>query len=87
MAAEGDARRLLAEAVSGWQSQYPDVKVELRPAQAINPTLALLEESEHAGLLVVSRHGGNALTRLLLGSIGDTAVRKASCPVAVVPER
>jgi nucleotide-binding universal stress UspA family protein len=87
VAAEDEARRLLAEAVSGWQGEYPDVKVELRPAQAINPTVALLEESEHAGLLVVSRHGGNALTRLLFGSIGDIAVRRAACPVAVVPEQ
>ena len=54
--------------------------------RAPNPYLVLIEESRNAGLLVVSRHGGNALTRLLLAAVGDVAVREAHCPVAVVPE-
>ena len=56
------------------------------PAHALNPAVALLDASANASLLVVSRHGGNALTRLLFSSIGDIAVREAPCPVAVVPE-
>jgi nucleotide-binding universal stress UspA family protein len=84
--AEQEARRLLAEAIAGWREKYPDVEVALLPAHALNPTQALIEASQNAALLVVSRHGGNAMTRLLLGSIGDMAVRKAASPVAVVPE-
>jgi nucleotide-binding universal stress UspA family protein len=87
VSAEDEARRMLAEATAGWSESYPDVEVTLIPARAANPTAALLELSQDAGLLVVSRHGGNALTRLLLASIGDIAVRQASCPVAVVPEQ
>jgi nucleotide-binding universal stress UspA family protein len=82
-----EARRLLAEATAGWRENYPDVEVSLVPAHSMNPTVALLELSQDAGLLVVSRHGGNALTRLLFGSVGDIAVREAACPVAVVPEQ
>jgi nucleotide-binding universal stress UspA family protein len=85
VAAEEEARRMLSEATAGWQERYPEVQVTLVPAHSMNPIVALLELSRDAGLLVVSRHGGNALTRLLLASIGDTAVREASCPVAVVP--
>lgn len=85
--AEEEARMLLAEATAGWRETYPDVEVKLLPAHAVNPTISLLDASRDAGLLVVSRHGGNALTRLLLGSVGDIAVREAPCPVAVVPER
>jgi nucleotide-binding universal stress UspA family protein len=85
--AEDEVRRLLAEATAGWRSKYPEVEVELVPAHAVNPIVAVLDLSRDAGLLVVSRHGGNALTRLLLGSVGDVAVREASGPVAVVPER
>ncbi len=84
--AEDEARRMLAEATAGWCERYPDVEVELIPAHSMNPTVALLDASQDAGLLVVSRHGGNALTRLLLGSVGDIAVREAPCPVAVIPE-
>jgi nucleotide-binding universal stress UspA family protein len=86
LAAEDEARRMLAEATAGWCDRYPEVEVELIPAHSMNPTVALLDASQDAGLLVVSRHGGNALTRLLLGSVGDIAVREAPCPVAVVPE-
>ena len=84
--AEEEARRLLAEATAGARVEYPDVDVTLLPAHALNPVAALLEASAGAGLLVVSRHGGNALTRLIFSSIGDIAVRQAPCPVAVVPE-
>ena len=59
---------------------------EITRTHALNPVVVLLEASADAGLLVVSRHGGNALTRLIFSSIGDTAVREAACPVAVVPE-
>jgi nucleotide-binding universal stress UspA family protein len=85
-AAEEEVRRMLAEATAGVRERYPDVAVELRPTHALNPAAALLDESANAGLLVVSRHGGNTLTRRLFSSIGDVAVRHASCPVAVVPE-
>jgi len=83
--AEDAARRMLAEAVAGWRQQYPDVDVALRPQRSPNPVVGLLEQSRTAGLLVVSRHGGNTLSRLLFASISDTAVREAHCPVAVVP--
>jgi nucleotide-binding universal stress UspA family protein len=84
--AEEEARRMLAEATAGAREEYPDVAVSLMPAHELNPVVALLEASAEAGLLVVSRHGGNALTRLIFSSVGDIAVREASCPVAVVPE-
>jgi nucleotide-binding universal stress UspA family protein len=84
--AEDEARRMLAEAVAGWAQQYPDVAVTLRPEHSLNPVVGLLDLSRTAGLLVVSRHGGNVLSRLLFGSISDIAVREAQCPVAVVPE-
>lgn len=85
--AEEAARRMLAEAVAGWRDQYPDVEVTLRPERALNPVVGLLEQSRTAGLLVVSRHGGTTLSRLLFASISDIAVREAHCPVAVVPSR
>jgi nucleotide-binding universal stress UspA family protein len=85
--AEEEARRMLAEAAAGWAQQYPDVDVRLRPEHSLNPIVGLLDLSRTAGLLVVSRHGGNALSRLLFASISDIVVREAECPVAVVPEQ
>ena len=86
MAAKDEARRQLSESVAGWREKYPDVPVLLMPLQAPNPYVVLIEASRDAGLLVVGRYGGNALTRLLLAAVGDVAVREAHCPVAVVPE-
>jgi nucleotide-binding universal stress UspA family protein len=85
MEAEEEARRMLAEAIAGWAQTYPDVKVTLYPMHSLNPVVGLLDLSRSAGLLVVGRHGGNALSRLLFASIGDIAVREAQCPVAVIP--
>lgn len=79
------ARRLLAEAIAGWADKYPDVTVELRPVQSWDPMATLLDASQQAGLMVVGRHGGNVLSRLVIGSFGDVLVRHAPCPVAIVP--
>ena len=84
--AEDEAHRMLSEAAAGWRDKYPEVETQLVAAHSINPTVALLAAGRDAGLLVVSRHGGNTLTRLLIGSVGDSVVRQAACPVAVVPE-
>jgi nucleotide-binding universal stress UspA family protein len=84
--AQEEATRLLAEATAGWRTRYPDVTITLLPTHSLNPVAPLLDASADASLLVVSRHGGNALTRLLFSSIGDVTVREAACPVAVVPE-
>jgi nucleotide-binding universal stress UspA family protein len=85
-AARDEALRLLSESIAGWREKYPDVPVRLEPLHVPNPYIVLIEESRDAGLLVVSRHGGNALTRLLFAAVGDVAAREAYCPVAVVPE-
>lgn len=46
----------------------------------------LLEVTHSADLLVVGSRGRGALSRLLLGSVSDTLVRGAACPVLVVPD-
>jgi nucleotide-binding universal stress UspA family protein len=38
----------------------------------------------HADLIVVGTHGRSGLARLLLGSVAETVLRAASCPVMVV---
>jgi nucleotide-binding universal stress UspA family protein len=80
-----EARRMLAEALAGWSDEYPQVSIWARPTHDLNPLLALLDASAEAGLAVVGRHGGNTVNRLVLGSIGDALVRRATCAVAVVP--
>jgi nucleotide-binding universal stress UspA family protein len=40
-----------------------------------------------AGVIVIGTHGRRGFSRLLLGSVAERVVRKAHCPVLVVPLR
>lgn len=65
-------------------SRYAERRAcELRPVHDDQKTL--LDQSEHAQLLVVSDHGEGAVHRALFGSVSHSALNHASCPVAVVP--
>jgi nucleotide-binding universal stress UspA family protein len=78
-----EATRLLAEALAGWRDRYPEVKVS-RILVRGRARQALVEESTRAQLLVVGARGRGGFTGLLLGSVSQTALHHASCPVAVV---
>jgi nucleotide-binding universal stress UspA family protein len=51
------------------------------------PAEKILEEQARlgAGLIVIGSHGHGALHSLLVGSVTDQVLRKAPCPVLVVP--
>jgi len=69
---------------------------EIRPTDSNLPvTRVLLEGNEaleinkfaaenHADLIVMGTHGRTGLGRLLTGSVAETVLRKASCPVLTV---
>jgi len=78
-----EEERLLAEALSGWQARYPDVAVRRRLVKR-RTRPALIGASGGAQLLVVGARGRGGLTGLLLGSVSQTLLHHARCPVAVV---
>ncbi len=79
-----EAKRLLAEAVAGWQEKYPDVVVERRALYDFNPAETLVDASSRAGLVVVGSRGLGGFAGLLLGSVGRALVHHGHCPVAIV---
>ncbi|MEU7872125.1 universal stress protein [Dactylosporangium sp. NPDC049140] len=87
-AADADAvreehERALVESASGWAEKYPDV--DFRPAVVSGrPGPALNNRSAGAELLVVGSRGRGAFTGMLLGSVSQTAIHYAGCPVAIV---
>lgn len=83
-AAREEARRLLAELLAGWSGKFPDVSIELRPIQGMNPSYELIAASEGAGLTVVGSRGRGGFAGLLLGSVGRDLVGHAHSPVAVI---
>lgn len=86
-AAREEAHRLLTGIMSGWTDKYPDVSVQLRAVQGMNPSHELVEASREAGLVVVGSRGRGGFTGLLLGSVGRDLTGHAHCPVAVVHPR
>ncbi|MBF6175614.1 universal stress protein [Nocardia blacklockiae] len=74
---------VLAEALAGHAERYPEVEVR-RILVRDRPVRSLLEESEHAQLLVVGSHGRGGFTGMLLGSTSAALVQSAECPVVVV---
>lgn len=80
--AEGEAE-LLAEALAGMQEKYPDVDVRRSVVEG-HPGGALVDESAGAELLVVSSRGRGGFAGLLLGSVSQSALQHANCPVAIV---
>lgn len=77
-----EEEEVLAERLSGWQEQYPDVVVH-KIVVADRPTLRLLDAAKSAQLVVVGSHGRGGFPGMLLGSVSTAIVNSAEIPVIV----
>lgn len=82
-AIDADEHRLLSERLAGWSEKYPDVSVR-RLVTRHRPAATLIEQSQHAQLVVVGSRGRGGFAGLLLGSVSHALLHHAACPVAVV---
>jgi nucleotide-binding universal stress UspA family protein len=83
--AEAEADRLI-DRMAPWGEKFPGVAVHPLVRHG-RPAPALLAASEGADLLVVGSHGHGALHDLILGSVTNSVLHAAPCPVAIVPTR
>jgi len=53
-----------------------------------DPATAIVHaaEKEEADLIVMGTHGRSGLSRLLMGSVAETVIRKAKCPVLTIKQ-
>lgn len=63
------------------------VSVALREGPDVHREILAQADALNADLIVVGSHGRSGFERLLLGSITEKVLRKATCPVMVVPRR
>ena len=81
---QSSAQRLLDETTERLRGHYPGLEVssKVQPGSAND---ALIEESEHAELLVLGSRGRGGFADLVIGSTTLHAASHARCPVIVVP--
>jgi nucleotide-binding universal stress UspA family protein len=81
---EAGCRDRLQEATAKVFVGHPGVDHEVETVRS-NAGMALLDEAEHADLVVVGSTGAGAFTRFLLGSTTGALLASCPCPVVVVP--
>ena len=81
--AEAAAGRALEQALGDWRQQFPAVPV-IPKLVCAEPAHALIGESIGAALLVVGSRSRRHIQQLLLGSLSQTVLHRARCPVAVI---
>jgi len=81
-----DARRRLASVLSrdGADSVHPDLVVSYQGATDLIIETA---KSRHADLIAVGSHSATGLERVALGSVAETILREAECPVLIAGPR
>lgn len=77
------AEGVVRESVDLLAEKYSEVPVDIK-VLAGAPAKVLADSSRDAALLVVGSHGRGALAGLLTGSVSQSLVQHAQCPVALV---
>jgi nucleotide-binding universal stress UspA family protein len=81
--AEGHVREVLDAAADRAETAGVDLETELVYG---SPARAIVEYADDHGVdqIVVGSHGRDGVSRVLLGSVAETVVRRSSVPVTVV---
>ncbi|MEO7099645.1 MAG: universal stress protein [Luteolibacter sp.] len=78
------AEQLMGELLTKVRAELPHVTTKMAEGAPLHELLKEVNESV-ADLVVVGSHGHGALTSLLLGSVAEGMLRKATVPTLVVP--
>ncbi|TYL37614.1 universal stress protein UspA [Natronococcus pandeyae] len=81
--AREDAKNVLANAVAIAEEYGRDVETEIITGHPAKATVSFADEHDVDHIVVGSR-GKSGVKRVLLGSVAETIVRRADCPVTVV---
>jgi nucleotide-binding universal stress UspA family protein len=76
-------QQVFAAAMESRRVLVPGIDLEMKVMHG-HPAQALIEASDAAELVVVGSRGHGGFTGMLLGSVSQSALQHATCPVAVV---
>ncbi|MDG4810163.1 universal stress protein [Micromonospora sp. WMMD1120] len=82
-ALHGEQQRMLAEWLDGLTGRHPGLRLTCRAVHG-RPGTVLAEATRDAQLAVVGGQGRGEVTGLLLGSVSQSLLHHARCPVVVV---
>lgn len=76
----------LTQLKSNLEQKYPGYHFMTKVVELMDPSDAILQESKNiaADVIIVSSHGRRGLKRVLMGSIAETVMRNADCPVIIL---
>ena len=80
---EGDARKVLADALNEVSSVEPDVLIRSSVVEG-HPAEVLVRAARGADMLVVGSRGHGGFPGAMLGSVSQYCVHHAPCPVLVI---
>ena len=80
---EQEESRLFDEALDGWDERYPEVSVHRRFVRD-HPAKAILAQAVEGSVVVVGSRGRGGFKGLLLGSVSQSVLQHATCPVEIV---
>jgi nucleotide-binding universal stress UspA family protein len=78
-----EASRQLDALVQEVKSRRPSIHAVLREGPTVDEILNAARETS-ADVIVIGTHGRTGLPHVLLGSVAERVVRRASCPVLTV---
>jgi len=84
---DSDRQQLLTEMRQLAGQLPPDLSIDFLVREAPDVRREILDQAEalKADLLVIGSHGRSGFEKLLLGSVTEKVIRKATCPLMVVP--
>jgi nucleotide-binding universal stress UspA family protein len=81
-APEADAQAVIQTTIdAAFEDELPEMSTSVRKG---TPAHVLIEESEHAEMLVLGSRGHGGFAGLLLGSVSSACAEHAHCPVLIV---
>ena len=83
---EAKAKRRLHEVATGDLADEVDTTVALRSSVEVEQTILDYAREENIDLIAMGTHGRRGFDRLMLGSVTNTVLRQAPCPVLTVRE-